>query len=376
MQGPPPPSIGGALPGLTAAQLARFNDGLVEFSAVEEPDEGLGPVFNGVSCAECHRQGAVGGAGFDLLQSRVTRIGGIVKGQYSDLADVGGAVIQRRSVKEFDRRRPVLPEIVPKEARYVSQRITTPLFGAGLIEAIPDSTLASLADPDDRNRDGISGRVSVVYNPLTRRNEAGRFGWKAQHSSLSIFSGDAYLNEMGITSPLFPHENLPQGKPIPPGSDPIPDPEDEGDDVELFADFMRFLAPPPVTRLSPQQERGARLFSTVGCIACHTPSLMTGKSAVAALSNKPVNLYSDLLLHDMGDGLADGIIQGTANGREFRTAPLWGVRFRRFLLHDGRALNAEQAILAHGGEAQAARASFGRLNRTNQADLLAFLNSL
>jgi len=367
--------LGQALPGLTDAEKEAFDTGRKTFTEVETREDGLGPVFNGTSCAECHKAGAVGGAGLDLTIARVSRIGGIVQGVYSDLPELGGPVIQARSLREFDTSCPIPGEIVPPQADFVSHRITTPLFGAGLIEAIPEQTI--LARVGQRDPDGIHGVANRVFNPESGRYEVGRFGWKAQHSTLHLFAGDAYLNEMGITNASFPEENLPQGRPIPPGWDSVPDPEDKEDDVGKFTDFMRLLAPPgrrlPLTR---EVQQGERVFQNLRCSACHVPEMQTGPNATAALAHQPVRLYSDLLLHQMGPGLADGIQQGSARGDQFRTAPLWGLSRRPFFLHDGRAGDLVTAIGAHGGEAAPAKARFQQLHPADRAALLAFLNSL
>lgn len=371
----PPSPLGSPLPGLNQNDMQAFNQGRLEFGRIEGPPQGLGPVFNGRSCLECHGEGAPGGAGTNLGVARVTRVGGTVNGQYSDLVDFGGAVIQARSLREFIPNYPVPRENIPFQATFVSRRATTPIFGAGLIEAIPGQTLI-----DNANRpqpDGVTGRVNMVLNPLTGSLEVGRFGWKSQHSNLQVFAADAYLNEMGITSPLFPVENRPQGMPIPPGADQVADPEDNGTDVQAFTNFMRFLAPPAREgAMTLQIAAGEQLFSTIGCAVCHTPVLRTGNQPKAALSNKNVRLYSDLLVHDMGPQLADGVQQGQANGSEWRTAPLWGLRVRRFFLHDGRSQNIDDAIRRHGGEAQPATNRYVGLSQANRNALLAFLTRL
>lgn len=373
-QGGPPP-VGGPLPGLTPAEAQRFNAGRNEFLQNETPQLGLGPVFNGVSCVQCHGAGAPGGASPNLGVSVVRRIAGFVGGQYSDLEEFGGSLLQARSLREIIPNYPVPPEVVPPQASIVSRRITTPVFGNGLMEAIPESQILARQDPFDQNQDGISGRANMIFNPETNQLEVGRFGWKCQVSSVHIFAGDAYLNEMGITSPTFPEEVRPQGQNLPPGADNVPDPEDpNGVQVNRLTDFMRFIAPPPTLPGAPQLGRDT--FNAIGCGSCHTPTMTTGPNATAALSNQPVNLYSDLLLHDMGSGLADGIRQGLATGFEFRTAPLWGVRFRPVLMHDGRATTIDQAIRMHNGEARTTMGRYISLSRNNQQALLDFVRSL
>lgn len=370
-----PPPVGGPIPGLTPAENQRFMNGSNAFRVNKNQQTGLGPVFNGTSCVQCHAAGAPGGASPNLGLSVVTRIGGSVNGVYSDLANVGGALIQARSLREFLPNYPVPREVVPAQASFVGRRITTPLFGNGLMEAIPAATILARQDPTDVNRDGISGRANMVLNPETRVTEVGRFGWKCQVSSLHLFAGDAYLNEMGITSPSFPTEVRPQGQNIPPGADIAPDPEDPGGAVvNQLTDYMRFLgAPPTAPNLPPT---GLTLFNSTGCGSCHTPSMNTGANPTPVLANKVVALYSDLLLHDMGTGLADNIRQGQATGSEFRTAPLWGLRFRRFYLHDGRAQSIDQAIRLHGGEATSSVTRYNAMTPANRTTLLAFLQGL
>lgn len=365
-----------SLPGLTPAQTGAFRAGQADFTEVETLQTGLGPVFNARSCAECHAQPLVGGAGRDLGVSRVTRIGKITNGAFDPLVNEGGMLLQARSVHELDPSLPVSGETVPPDATLVSHRITTPLFGAGLIEAIPAATILRAAVAPPPNPDGIHGVPNMVLNPETGRTEVGRFGWKAHISDLHVFAGDAYLNELGITSATFPDENLPQGKPIDPRCDLVSGIEADAGDVNDITSFMRYLAPPRPGPVSPAAAQGQKLFVNVGCAACHTPSMRTGDSPIAALRNQVVNLYSDLLLHDMGEGLNDGMLMGQASGRQWRTAPLWGLAGRRFFLHDGRASTVSQAILLHGGEGAGAAARTRRLSPADQNALLAFLASL
>lgn len=371
VQGPPP--AGGPLPGLTADQLAAFDNGRQVFQRNESPPTGLGPVFNARSCFECHRAGGPGGASTNIGVSRVTRIGGLQNGQYTDLEAVGGPVIQARSLREIIPGYLFPGEVVPAQAQFVSRRITTPLFGAGLIEAIPAATI--IAGAQIPQPFGIQGQVNFITDPASGNLEVGRFGWKSQHSSLFSFSADAYLNEMGITTPLFPEENKPQGQTIPGGADPAGDPEDNNGDAQRLAVFMRFMAPAPGNPPGAQYFRGETLFIKLLCVNCHTPTMRTGPNPVAALSNKDVRLFSDLLLHRMGSGLADGIVQGQASGDQFRTAPLWGIAQRPFLMHDGRARTIAEAVNFHGGEASTSAARFRTLSRSDQTALESYLFS-
>ncbi len=372
-QGRPGPQLnplGQPLAGLTPAQLADFNEGGVEFRNVETVAGGLGPIFNDVSCVACHSAGGVGGAS----RATVTRFGRTVNGVFDPLESQGGSLLQARSINQGIR------EIVPPAANTVARRVTTPLFGAGLIEAIPDSTivLGTLrAKPA-----GIVGKVSVVRDVVSGVNRIGRFGWKAQQATLLAFSGDAYLNEMGITNRFFPTENAPNGNlELLARFDRVAEIEDEIDplegkaDIDRAADFMRLLAPPPRGPATASSVAGEAIFTRVDCAVCHTPTMRTGRQPIAALSGKDVGLYSDLLLHDMG-ALGDGIAQGTAGGRDMRTAPLWGLRSRPSWLHDGRANTVDQAVRGHAGEAQNSRDRYVSLSAAERQQLLDFLNTL
>jgi CxxC motif-containing protein (DUF1111 family) len=367
---PGTPQPGAPLAGLTAAELADFHDGRDEFVAVETPEGGLGPIFNNSSCVACHSAGGVGGASTQT----VTRFGRLTQGQFDDLARLGGSLLQARAIDV------AALERVPREASITTRRVTTPLFGAGLMEAVTDDTIEQNARKPQP--DGVHGRVSYVLDVATGQRRVGRFGWKAQHATLLAFAGDAYLNEMGVTSRFFPHENAPNGRAdLLARFDKLPDPEDvvEPDsgkgDIDHAADFMRLLAPAPTLPPTADSLAGQRLFGNARCTACHTPALTTGNSLVAALAHKPVALYSDLLLHDMG-ALGDGIAQETARGRDMRTAPLWGLRLRPAYLHDGRARTVEAAIEAHDGEAVASRRRFQAMTPTEKQQLVAFLRTL
>jgi CxxC motif-containing protein (DUF1111 family) len=270
---------------------------------------------------------------------------------------------------------------IPAEATIVARRMPIPLFGAGLVEAIPDEALVELEDPFDRNRDGISGRAARITDPASGERRIGRFGWKAQHATLLSFSADAYRNEMGITNDVFPRE-------VAAGisydrmrlCDQIPEPEDKRDPrtgrrgIDNFTGFMKFLAPIGRGSVDETARAGERVFSDVACAACHTPSLTTGPSANPLFNRRAVPLFSDLLLHDIGTG--DGIQQDAGAPEEIRTPALWGLRVRRPLLHDGSAATIEDAIRRHSGEAELVRRDFDRLGDDARAALMAFLKSL
>lgn len=270
----------------------------------------------------------------------------------------------------------VRTERAPRGANAVATVFPTPLYGLGLVAAIPATAILENADSADADGDGISGRPS-----LDASGRLGRFGRKAQHANLGEFVGEAIRTEMGITTPDHPEEDRPGGLPLPANSDPAPDPEISEADLRFLDAYVRFLGPVRKTSASealssPSEiDEGERVFEFLGCHACHTPSFSTGPSASPALRNKRFLLYSDLLLHDMGPELAD-ICTPTATPSEWKTASLSGLRYRSNFLHDGRATTLEMAILLHGGEAEAARNVFLRLTADARRQLIAFLRSL
>ena len=364
------PQLGDALPGLTKAQLAAFLDGKDDFESPETEASGLGPIFNRDSCVTCHTAPVTGGAS----AINVTRFGRVENGVFNPLASLGGSLQQEMEINS------VLHEVVPPEANVVAHRNSTPLFGLGLIESIPDDQI--LQNVRRTPLDGVLGKVSKVADAATGKTLIGRFGWKAQQATLLSFAGDAYLNEMGITSRLFPVENAPNGNSqLLAQYDTVVDPEDVVDpatgrgDIDRVADFMRYLGAPPRMQLSNSAAGGRSVFQNIGCAVCHVPLMMTGPNKVAALNQQEVWLFSDLLLHDMGT-LGDGIAQGTADVREMRTAPLWGLRASAPYLHDGRATTIDEAIKAHDGEAKAAKDRYMKLSKQQVQQLIDFLTSL
>jgi CxxC motif-containing protein (DUF1111 family) len=375
---PAPPPVANALAGdalqrLSPAELARFNNGRQEFADVENVADGLGPVFNGRSCGECHNAPALGGGNRRL----VTRIGTRTGNAFDALTNLGGSLLQDRAIGPRDGSvHPFRPEVVPAAATIVAHRRSTPLFGLGLVDATPDVVFVALAADQASRPDGTAGRVSRVQNISAGMQTVGKFGWKAQVPTLFQFSGDAYVNELGITNPQFPDENCPQGNCAELSFNPVPAINDLGDGVEALRDFMTFLAPPPrAAVISRDANDGEQLFAQIGCASCHVASLTTGRNAVAALDRVTYHPYSDFLLHDMGT-LGDGIEQGSATGRELRTSPLWGLRFVQTYLHDGRANTLDQAVLAHEGQGRASRDRYSRLDQASKDKLLAFLRSL
>lgn len=364
--------IGEPLPGLTPEELGRFTAGQALFRKRFTPEEGVGPRFNEDACNACHTFPADGGTG-ETGVTKATRT--LPDGSCDPLSALGGENL-RLSVT------PALAAAggrrvrAPAEATHTA-RFTVPfVFGLGLVDAIPQAALDALADPDDADGDGISGRVG---RDATGR--PARFGRKADVATLLDFVESAFRLEMGLTTHLHPDEAragaLP---PVPAGTDPAPEPEVGPDVLEAVTAFVRFLAPPPPAAPAEdarraEVERGRELFMSLGCASCHVPTLQAGPSPVAAISGKAVALWSDLLLHDMGPGL-EGTCGPGAGTREYRTEPLMGLRHRREFLHDGRALRVLDAVLLHGGEAQKARDAFAALDRVTQEMVVRFLDTL
>jgi CxxC motif-containing protein (DUF1111 family) len=429
--------VGSPLPGLSAAELRFFQDGLARFSDVDsvsgnvpgETNGGLGPAFNSNSCSSCHAQPAAGGtspstsqypnigpnpqmaAGVDAGATnnmpffisadgpvREARFPFVVANDAVTQTPDGGVhdlftITGRSDAPNCNMLQPNFEEM--QQLGNLIFRIPTPVYGSGLIENIADSTiLANMNANASLNQGlGITGHPNYSGNDGTIT----RFGWKAQNKSLEIFAGEAYNVEMGVTNELFPNER--EGAPQACMFNTTPeDATNFGEggtkvvsDIVAFADFMRFLAPPPPSTKgipgSPSIQsiqNGATNFSQVHCDACHTPALPTSPSSFSpALRSKTAELFSDLLVHHMGTGLADNISQGSAGPDEFRTAPLWGLGQRIFFLHDGRAtpangglLTAIQAHSSQGSEANQVISLFNQLSDQQKQDLLNFLRSL
>ena len=364
---------GGPLTGITPTEFSEFRLGLDDFTEVETAEEGLGPAYNGTSCAVCHNVPTIGGGGV-ILELRAGYRDSA--GAHTGLNPAGDTLIHLLSTPAH-----ACQVQMPDDVTVIARRAPIPLFGAGLVEAIPDETLLALEDPVDRDRDGVSGRAAIVVDVASGQRRVGRFGWKAQHATLLAFGADAYRNEMGITNDLFPQESafgisVAQMR----SCDPFPDPEDRRDPhtgrrgIDNFESFMRLLAPVSRSHVDDNTVAGERLFAAVGCAACHVPRLTTGPSTHPAFNRRSVDLFSDLLLHDVGTG--DDIQQGAAEPDEIRTPALWGLRFRRPFLHDGSAVTIADAVERHAGEAELARRGFQRLTPDDRLRLLAFLRSL
>jgi CxxC motif-containing protein (DUF1111 family) len=421
--------------------LSFFTDGQARFQVVETvsggANTGLGPRFNSNSCSSCHAQPAIGGTGAatnpefqfpsngvapgNTIPSFITATGPTREARFPFFFNNNGTVnfnapnggvedlytVTGRSDAGTCNSSTTLPQ--PSFATAVSEnnvifRIPTPVFGAGLIENLDDSTLLNNGLNNNNNNLGISG----TFNHNGNDGTISRFGWKAQNKSLHIFSGEAYNVEMGISNLLFP-----QDRPLP-GEDQLQTglpstclnlsgtgyPEDSVnpgatgnaavlDDVSAFANFMRSLAPPPPGGVvlngssvsSATISTGSSLFVSTGCATCHNPTVGTTQTSnfTSSLSKVPVPAYSDIEIHHMGTGLADNVSQGGAGGDQFRTAPLWGLGQRIFLLHDGRTSNLITAIqdhAGHGSEATIVEEQFFNLSSTQQQEILDFLRSL
>lgn len=375
--------LGDPLPG---TDTTAFDANADTFAEVETVEDGVGPVFNERACGNCHNVGALGGSGVQF-EVRAGHFDSSTN-TFDNLVGEGGQLFDLFSVTSLPPTAltascPLPPngeQPVPADANVTALRRTTALFGLGLVEATPDATFVALAAAQPV---GIRGHAALVPNLLTNTNTVGKFGWKAQVPTLFQFSGDAYLNEMGITNPMFPNEQVPRGNPafIPPCDGNPVEPgstEDDGGDVQAFTDFMTALAPPPAPVISGQAHSGQTIFSAIGCAGCHVPDLTSGQNDVAALSNQTYHPYSDFLVHDMGS-LGDGIPGNGDVGRfEMRTAPLWGLHFvdPTNLLHDGRATSVADAIQRHDGQGAAARDAFNALPPGHKNNLLAFLATL
>lgn len=370
-----PTLLGDPLPGVSPAEFEEFRLGLDDFLEVETAEEGLGPAFNGTSCAVCHSVPAIGGGG-PIAETRAGRRGpdGRFQALFGDPS--GESLFHLFSVPDH-----ACQPLIPDDATIIVRRIPIPLFGAGLVEAIDDATLLALEDPFDSNRDGVSGRAANVVDVATGDRRIGRFGWKAQHATLLTFGADAYRNEMGITNQIFPEElafgvaadRMRLCDPIPDPED-IPDPRTRRRGIDNFESFMKFLAAPARGPIDDQVRTGETIFAAIGCTTCHVPVLFTGAKANPLFNRRAVPLFSDLLLHDVGTG--DGIEQASGAGDEMRTPALWGLRHRRPFLHDGSAATIDDAIRRHDREAELARQGFDRLGDADRAALLKFLKSL
>jgi len=376
----------------TARGNGRFEDNKFIFSERETIEDGLGPTYNDVGCVECHQSVDVGAFG----QQMEFRAGHLVNGAFVDAP--GGQLIHARGTDSD------VVEHISTAETVKAFRVTLSTLGDGFVEALANATLQNNVAAQPAAQRGTLSQVPVVEANNTLR--IGRFGWKAQHASLLSFSGDAYLNEMGITNPFDgfggrssdaadagTHENPAStaegviNVTFPSPFDPVEDPEDDGDDVLAFADFMAATrAPGRQSPIPAAAVRGDPLFTQVGCAVCHTRTLVTAAPGTlinggaftvpAALGNKIIHPFSDFALHNIGTG--DGIVQnaGQASANQLRTPPLWGIRARNRLMHEGLNVTIFDSIQLHAGQATAARNAFNALTAGQRNDLIAFVLSL
>jgi CxxC motif-containing protein (DUF1111 family) len=397
-----------------------FNTRWVAAPASVDGFDGLGPVFNRVSCSSCHTRDGRGqppagpGAPFEsmlvrLSQPGVGAHGGVrpVPGYGDQLNEkaVAGVPAEGRTVVEYAERAGRYADGTPYSLAaptyrftdlafgplpvdvLVSPRVAPPVFGLGLLEAVPEASIVARADPDDADADGISGRPNRVWDEAAQAVALGRFGWKANQPSVRQQNAGAALGDLGLTTRLFPRENVAEGQDAAahaPSGGRDGGPELADDLLDRLTFYVQALAVPAARNVEdPAVRGGARLFAALHCAACHTPTLVTADQPdVPSLSWQVIHPFTDLLLHDMGPELADGRPDFEATGSEWRTPPLWGVgltaavnRHTRFL-HDGRARSLEEAVLWHGGEGAAAREGFTRLEAGERRALIAFLESL
>ncbi len=401
--------LGGPIDGLTPEQLRKFDAARPMFVHRFEPDEGLGPFFNGQSCYECHGSpGSLGGQGNDLETTSFVRFGalqadGVEKAAIRDrdmthLKDQGGPQFYKKSVTtEFQSKYSDGPRAetwtIPENADLTSKLIAPPLFGVGLLNAISDATLEHIEEQQIELNPYMRGRVEDQIDSLTHKLKCGRFGWKSQQPNLMLMTAEMMHRGLGITSFVDPETIFESGR-TPEKLRRVlpPEPNDAGNIMVKLTYFQTLLAPPAKLAPNEKTQRGEILFDKLQCSFCHIPELTTSSKVlvvdpdspfpkfrhmeITALEDKPVHAYTDLLLHNMGKELADGLPEKHTTGGEWRTAPLWGLRFRKYFLHDGRAANLQEAINAHGGQAEVAKKSFLALPPSEKEDLLAFLNSL
>jgi CxxC motif-containing protein (DUF1111 family) len=415
-------AFGQPVPNLADQHRARFfvgnsffNENWIEAPSSVTTRDGLGPLFNARSCSSCHMRDGRGrpadhGQAMTTMLLRISLPGAGPHGAprpdpvYGDQIQGSGlpkVVREAEVVVEYKERAGTFADGTAyslREPTYrvdrfgygkprrwlTSPRVAPAVIGLGLLEAIPEATLARLADPDDRDGDGISGRLNQVWDEGAKAPAVGRFGWKAEQPSVRLQTAAAFLGDMGLTTRLFPEENhsarQTAARRKPSGGTP-----EVGDDVfDAVVLYSRTLGVPARRNAGNAQVRaGERLFAEARCTACHVPTLETGSVAdLPELAGQTIHPYTDLLLHDMGGALGDGRPSFAASGGEWRTAPLWGlgltakVSGHTFFLHDGRARNLTEAILWHDGEARGARDRFLNMTRDERAALLRFLESL
>ena len=356
-----------------------FRDNLAIFAEQEEVDEGLGPVYNARSCGECHDNTVIGGRS----QIAELRAGRTLNGIFTP-QDPEGSLINQRAITA------ALVERVSSNSNNRGLRMTTSVIGNGFIEAINSNDIIAVRNSQPFAQRGTAISVAVLEGPAGS-TRTGRFGWKNQHASLISFSADAYLNEMGITSPLQATENTSNGRSVA-SFDEVADPEDAataqfpfGPDVTSFASFMRQTRAPGRGPINFVVNNGSFHFDQIGCAVCHVRTFQTlpagtvingGTFSVpSVLGDEIIHPFSDFLAHNIGTG--DGIPGPPGTENSFRTAPLWGLRAASSMfMHDGLSFTLNDAIQRHGGQATSAKNAFNALSANDRAEVIAFLNSL
>lgn len=392
-----------------------FRNPWVQAPASTDARDGLGPLFNAISCASCHIASARGAAPVHgkPLMNHVVRLSVpanepnrqrfVPEPRYGDQFQnqgLPGVVPEGKAVMRFTEEVRTLkggervalrkPELAFMQLAYgrmhedvrVSARMAPALTGLGLLQSVPAQQLMAWADPEDRDGDGISGRASSVWDQMLQRQVLGRFGWKAEQPTLKQQSAAAFHADMGISSSLFPGQNCMATQQDCLHMEDGGEPEISDKLLARVALYVGNLAVPEPRTDSTQNQAGRTLFAEAGCHKCHRPALRTGDSEHAWLSNRTIYPYTDLLLHDMGEPLADNRPVAAANGREWRTPPLWGIGLAKKVapqtgfLHDGRARNVMEAILWHDGEAQQSRETVAQMTPEQRLALLQFIDSL
>lgn len=393
-----------------------FTDAWTTAPGSVDSRDGLGPVFNANACAACHTRD---GRGRPPESQDEEMLSSLVRISLPGTSEQGGPLpvpgygdqIESRAIdgvpaeaatrvrweehdgtygdgRRYSLRKPVLTiqdaafGALPAETM-TSMRVAPMVFGLGLLACVPDASIVEHADPDDADGDGISGRPNRVWDVAASATALGRFGWKANQPSIAQQNAGAFLGDMGLTTPLFPSGVCAEGQSACAGAITGGEPEVSAQIADLVTVYVELLAPPARRDVGAHDVmRGRDLFHDIGCANCHLSSLQTGECDAPELANQTIHPYTDLLLHDMGEGLADGRPDFEATGTEWRTPPLWGIGLiervndHDRLLHDGRARGFAEAILWHGGEAEAAREAFRTMPESDRDAVLAFLGSL
>ncbi|KAA3606278.1 MAG: thiol oxidoreductase [Calditrichaeota bacterium] len=412
-------AFGTPSPNLESERLDKHFDGDLAFevsfvSAPAEINSGLGPIFNNTSCVNCHPSDGRGkppefsGKTMETMFFKISVPGVDEKtkgakavpnfGTQLSNHSIFGIEPEANSVVDYSEEIFTLPDGEVYKLRtpsytienpylelppdvLISPRVAPPVFGRGLLEAIPEATLLEFADEDDSDGDGISGKANYVWNPETEKTELGRFGLKANNPTLRVQNAGAYFDDMGVTNPIFTKENSYGQSQYDELND---DPEISEEILDQVTFYVQTLGVPARRNLDDKKvKRGEQLFTKAKCSSCHIPTMQTGTlDGVPEVSNQKIYPYTDLLLHDMGEGLADGRTDFLANGNEWKTPPLWGIGLTEvvnghtFFLHDGRARNLLEAIMWHDGEAKDSKEFFSNLPKDDREAIIAFLNSL